>query len=279
MDPISPARKPGRLISTAAVVLAASLGAAFGDLLLTALASNEPSGLIAIAIAVPLTFLASRFFLDPLSNGVRKVVKLTPAPAAPDAPKGPGLWALSVGCAVLFGWAANVLGDFTQSHPGTVLATILASVAVVGSTTLAWIIGARSPVPLSGVLGAITGFAVNTLATVAVFSWFGQPITLPLVEASAASGLTVGLSGLAGGLVIDIGRARRPALAAPLAALFVFAVTAGIGGWLRGSLGSELIPPNVMLGLGWLLGLSNSPYANALLQRKSSNSAETRVTA
>ena len=79
--------------------------------------------------------------------------------------------------------------------------------------------------------------------------------------------------------MIDVCHARRPALAAPLAALFVFAVTAGIGGWLRGSLGSELIPPNVMLGLGWLLGLSNSPYANALLQRNTGTRAEDRVTA
>jgi hypothetical protein len=279
MGSIASTRKAGRLVRSAAVVLAASLGAAFGDLLLTALVSSEASGLIAIAIAVPLMLLASRFFLEPLSNGVRKAVKLAPAPAAPDAPRGPGLWALGLGCGVLFGWAANVLGDFTQSHLGTVLATILASVAVVGSTTLAWLVGARSAIPLAGVLGALTGFVVNTLATVAVFVWFGQPVSLPLLEASAASGLTVGLSGLAGGLVIDVGRARRPALAAPLAALFVFAVTAWIGGWLRGNLGSELMPPNVMLGLGWLLGLSNSPYADALLQRSTGTRAEDRVTA
>ena len=268
MDTSIPHGKTARL--TGAALFAAALGAAFGDLLLTALMSTNPSGLIAIAIAAPLMFLASRHFLDPLSNAIRKTFDLGPALASPDAPKGRRLWALATGSAVLLAWAANVLGDYAQAHPGTVAMTILVSIAVVGGITLAWIVGARSTLPLAGMLGAIAGFVVNTAATIAVLASAGQPVTPDLIEASAASGLSVGLAGLAGGLVIDTGLARRPAFGAPLAALIAFAVMAAIGSWLAGTLRADFILPNITLGIGWLLGLSNSPSADALLRRAAS---------
>jgi hypothetical protein len=254
-----------------AVLCAAALGAAFGDLLFTAVLKglSNPSGLIALAVAAPLIYLASRHFWDPLSTGIRKALKLAPAPATPAAPTGRGLWALAAGCAVLVVWAANVLGDYAQTHPGTVVATILVSVAVVGSITLGWIIGARSTLPLAGILGGLAGFVVNTAATIAVLTWAGVPVTPPVVGASVASGISVGLSGLAGGLVIDTGLLRRPSLGATFAALLMFAATAFIGAWLSGNLSADYILPNIMLGFGWLLGLSSSPSADRLLRRRS----------
>ncbi|MCC7252180.1 hypothetical protein [Hyphomicrobium sp.] len=262
--------EPKPLAAVIAVVLAAALGAAFGDLLLTAIVAglSDPSGLIALAVAAPLMYLASRHFLDPFSDGIRNVLRLPAAQAASDAPTGRGLWALAVGSAVLFIWAANVLGDYAQSHPDTVVATILVSVFVVGSITLGWIIGARAALPLSGVLGALAGFAANTAATIAVLAWAGVPVTGEAVTASAASGLSVGLSGLAGGLVIDMGSLRRPSVGATAAALLMFAVTGLAGAWLSGNFNAGYILPNVMLGLGWLLGLSSSPSADTLLRRK-----------
>jgi hypothetical protein len=261
---------PGRAGGVTAAVCAAALGAAFGDLLFTAILAglSNPSGLIAIALAAPLMYLASRHFLDPFAETIRSALTRSSAAPRPDAPKGRWLRALAVGCAVLSVWAANVLGDYAQAHPAMILATILVSVAVVGSITLAWILGTRSAVPLSGILGGFAGFAVNTLATIAVLAWNGVPATPEVVAASAASGTSVGLAALAGGLVVDTGLARRPALGATLAALLVFAATALIGGWLSGNVSADYILPNIMLGLGWMLGLSSSRSANSLLRRR-----------
>jgi DNA-binding transcriptional LysR family regulator len=253
-----------------AVVLAAALGAAFGDLLLTSLQRSLADGMnwVPIAVAAPLMYLASRHFLDPLSRGLRALLRLPAAPTEPETPSGRGLWALATGSAVMFVWLANVLGDYAQAHPVSVLMTIAVSCALVGGITLGWIVGARSAWPLSAILGGLAGFAINTIATIAVLSSAGIPVTAEVISASAASGVSVGLVGLAGGLVIDTGIARRPSLAATSAALAMFAVTAGIGAWLADTFTLAQLLPNVMLGLGWLLGLSSSPYADALLSRR-----------
>lgn len=254
-----------------AVVFAAALGAAFGDLLLTSLQRSlaDRANLGSIAVAAPLMYLASRHFLDPLSRGMRALLRLPPAPAEDNAPSGRGLWALAVGSTVLLVWLADVLGDYAQAHPVSVVLTIAVSAALVGGMTLAWIVGARSAYPLSGLLGGVVGFGVNTLATIAVLASAGVPVTGEAIGASAASGLSVGLAGLAGGLVIDAGMARRPALAATLAALTVFVATAVFAAWIAETMSVAGVLPNAMLGLGWLLGLSSSPYADALLSRRS----------
>jgi hypothetical protein len=253
-----------------AVVLAAALGAAFGDLLLTSLIDS--ANWIAIAVAAPLMYLASRHFLDPLSSGIRASVGLPPADAE-KTPTGRGLWALAAGSAVMLVWLSNVLGEYAQEHPGSVLATIAVSIALVGGITLAWIVGARSAWPLAAILGAVVGFLVNGIATVAVLAAQGVPVTPELVAASAESALSVAAAGFAGGIVVDAGAARRPALVAPLAALAVFAVTALIAAWHTGNVSVDYVLPNMLLGLGWLLGLSSSPYADALLRRSASKAA------
>jgi hypothetical protein len=116
-------------------------------------------------------------------------------------------------------------------------------------------------------LGFLAGFSINTVATMAILSFKGVTLTPDLVGASAMNGLSVGLAGLAGGVVIDTRRVRRPALAATMAALAVFAITAIIAAWAAAGMQIALILPNIMLGIGWLLGLSSSPYADALLSR------------
>jgi hypothetical protein len=254
----------------AAAVMAAALGAAFGELSLTALnrSLSTQTGWIQIAVAAPIMYLASRHFLDPLSSGLRNALGLPPAPVAEDAPSGRGLWALAAGSAVMLVWLGNVLSDYAQAHPVAVLMTIGMSALLVGGMTLGWMVGARSALPLSGLLGLLAGFSINTVATMAILSFKGVTLTPDLVGASAMSGLSVGLAGLAGGVVIDARRTRRPALAATLAALAVFALTAMIAAWQAGDLQIALILPNIMLGIGWLLGLSSSPYANALLSRR-----------
>jgi hypothetical protein len=251
-----------------ATVFAAALGAAFGDLLLKSVLQSisAPAAWLQIAVAAPLMYLASRHFLDPLSRGFRILLRLPAAPVAADAPSGRGLWLLAVGSGVMIGWLGNLLGEFAQAHSLAVLMTIGVSVVLVGGITAAWIVGVRTGRRLAGLLGAIIGFVINSAATIAVLWAQGFSINLALLSASLASGLSVGLVGLAGGLTVDLGLSRRPSLAATLAALAMFAVTGSIAAWRTGS-GIQDLLPNLMLGFGWLLGLVSSPYADALLSR------------
>lgn len=269
MSPDAASGDTGRAAHVVGVVCAAALGAAFGDLLFTAIRASfaGPSGLIAIAVTAPLMYLASLHFWDPLADGLRRVLGGSAAPGVASAPRH-GLRALAVGSAILFVWAAGVLENYAQAHPGAVIATLLVAVVVVGGITLAWAIGARAPLPLSGILGAVTGWVVNAGATLAVLAHAGLPLTPDVVNAAIASGLSVGLSGLAGGLTIDSGLFRRPSLAAPLAALLMFAATALLGAWLAGTFSADFILPNIMLSFGWLLGLSGSRYADVVLRRR-----------
>ena len=88
-----------------------------------------------------------------------------------------------------------------------------------------------------------------------------------MLPGSLASAASVGIVGFAGGLAIDVKLGARPSVTAPLLALLAFAATGATGVWYLGSTTVDGVAPNLLLGLGWLLGLASSPDADKVLRR------------
>ena len=254
-----------------ATCFAAALGAAFGNLAYLAVlhSMQNPAGWLQLAVIAPVMYLASRSFLDPLSGALRQLIGLPPPDAQSVQPTGRGLWALAAGAVVMIIWLADAIQKYTEIHPLSVVLMIAMSILMVGGMTFGWIAGARRRWPMSWLYGALAGFFVNGVATFAILL-AQRPDAAPsdVAEVSAASGLSVGLAGLAGGLAVDLALGRRPSFTAPLLALIAFCATGAVGIWVLGSTTLDGVLPNIFLGLGWILGLASSPLANQVLCRR-----------
>jgi hypothetical protein len=253
-----------------ATCLAAALGAAFGNLAYISVLQNfgTERGWIQLAVVAPVMYLASRSFLDPLSSALRRGLGLAPLEAAVVQPTGRGLRALAAGAVVMVLWLADAIQTYAELHTLPVVLTIAVSILLVGGMTYGWTAGARSRWPLSALLGGLAGFVVNGIATYLILM-AQNPGTGPadMLPASLASAASVGIVGFAGGLAIDVKLGGRPSVTAPLLALLAFAATGAIGIWYLGSTTVDGVVPNILLGLGWLLGLAGSPDADKVLRR------------
>lgn len=253
-----------------ATCLAAALGAAFGNLAYIAVVQSfgTERGWIQLAVIAPVMYLASRSFLDPLSAAMRRGLGLAPLEAVVAQPTGRGLRALAAGAVVMLLWLANAIQTYAELHTMPVVAMIAVSILLVGGITYGWILGARSGWPLAALLGGLIGFAVNGGATYLILA-AENPSASPadMLAASLASAAGVGIVGFMGGLAVDVRLGRRPSVTAPLLALAAFAATGAIGVWYLGSTTVGGVVPNLLLGLGWLLGLASSPDADKVLRR------------
>jgi hypothetical protein len=253
-----------------ATCVAAALGAVFGNLAYISVLQNfgTERGWIQLAVIAPVMFLASRSFLDPLSAVLRRGLGLAPLEAVATQPTGRGLRALAAGAVVMVLWLANAIQTYAELHTLPVVSMIAVSILLVGGMTYGWIAGARSGWPLAALLGGLIGFLVNGGATYLILM-AQNPGASPadVLAASLASAASVGIVGFMGGLAVDFRLGRRPSVAAPLLALAAFAATGAIGVWYLGSTTVDGVVPNLLLGLGWLLGLASSPDADKVLRR------------
>ncbi len=254
----------------AVTCLAAALGAAFGNLAYISVLQGfgTERGWIQLAVIAPVMFLASRSFLDPLSAVMRRGLGLPPLEAVAAQPTGRGLRALAAGAVVMVLWLANAIQTYAELHTMPVVAMIAVSVLLVGGITYGWILGARSGWPLAALLGGLAGFIVNGVATyLTIAAQNASASPADVMAASLASAASTGIVGFMGGLAVDFRLGRRPSVAAPLLALAAFAATGAIGVWYLGSTTAGGVAPNLLLGLGWLLGLASSPDADKVLRR------------
>ncbi len=255
-------------LKTAAVVLAAAIGAAFGDLAYSAIAQSllKPSAWLQFIVAAPLMYLGSLGLFKPLQKLLRLGAGL-PATTEHVQPRERGLVALLAGALALLAFIEFNLANLVTADPGLVLLKLLTSIVLVGGITLAWAVGARTGLPLAAPLGFAAGLVANSVLTILILkAHLGDAVSWEvLLPAALGSGAGVGIVGFAGGLTIDL-RLRQPAVCAPLAALAAFAAT-GIIGTALASTSIVAALPNLLLGIGWLLGLSSSSYADEVLSR------------
>lgn len=259
-------RSGAKIIAT---VLAASLGAGFGNVLYLALTKslNEPRNWLYLLIVAAIMLLVSTTFIDPLSRLLRALLGI-PADETP-RPSGRGLWAMFAGSVVSLVWLERVFENFVQNNWFAVALMLATAVLVVGGVTLGWIWGAGSGWRLSGLLGGLLGFLINGAATFAVLLLSHvAPAWQVLAEVSFWSGLSFGFVGFAGGLALDLGYGgNRPSYVASIAAFAMTLLTGAIGIYLATTT-VEGVLPNLFLVSGWLLGFIASPYSDEVLSRR-----------